>query len=245
MGVLEKQKNKYDRLKKQTLKNMIGKELYNVISLYRKCNRMEFISIVEIIGTIAFAMSGALIAIEKNLDYYGIAFLAVITSVGGGIVRDILINKSLPSSIANPLYVIISILSAALVIIFYKKIINLSRVLQVFDAIGLGAFTAIGAEIAVRSNYKQPFVIITLAVLTGTGGGVLRDVFAKEIPFVFLKEVYAVACIIGTIIFIVVYEIGGNEVAIYACFISTLLIRLFCMQQNIHLKRVIKSKNQT
>lgn len=222
---------------------MKGKELYNAISLYKTWNSMEFISVVEIIGTIAFAMSGALLAIEKDLDYYGIAFFAVITSVGGGIVRDILIDKSLPSSIENPLYVIVSILSAALVIIFYKKIINLSRVLQVFDAIGLGAFTAIGAEVAIKNNYEQPFVIITLAVLTGTGGGVLRDVFAKEVPFVFRKEVYAVACIVGTIIFIVFYEIAGNEVAIYVCFVSTLLIRLFCMQQNIHLKRVIKNSN--
>ena len=188
---------------------------------------MDFFTIVEIVGTIAFAMSGALAAIDKELDYYGIAFFSIITSVGGGIVRDIVINKSLPASLANPIYILISIFSAAFVIIFYKKIIHLSKVLQIFDAIGLGAFTAIGAEVAIRNLFYQPFVIIALALLTGTGGGLLRDVFAKEIPFVFRKEIYAVASIVGAIIFILLYKVVGNEVASYACFAITVLIRLF------------------
>lgn len=201
---------------------------------------MEFISVVEIIGTIAFAMSGALLAIEKDMDYYGIVFFAIITSVGGGIVRDIMINKNLPSSIENPLYVIISILSAIIVIIFYKKIINLSKILMIFDAIGLGAFTAIGSEVAIDNGLHQPFVIITLALLTGTGGGALRDVFAKEIPYVFQKEIYAVASVIGAILFIIIYKIIGSEVALYSSFAVTMFIRLFSIKKNIHLKKVIK-----
>lgn len=204
---------------------------------------MEFILIVEIIGTIAFAMSGALAAIEKDMDYYGIVNFAIITSVGGGIVRDVIINRSLPSSLANPIYMIISIFSAVIVIIFYKKIIHLSKVLQLFDAIGLGAFTAIGAEVSIKNGLYQPFVIIILAVLTGTGGGVLRDVFAKEIPYVFQKEVYAVASITGAILFIVIYKVVGNETALYVCFAITTLIRLFCMKKNIHLKKVSKDFN--
>lgn len=146
---------------------------------------------VEIIGTIAFAISGALLAIKKDMDYYGIVFSAIITAVGGGIVRDVLINESLPTSLANPIYIIISIVSAGLTIIFYKKVIYLNKILLISDTIGLGAFTAIGAQVAIMNDLYQPFVIITLAVLTGTGGGVIRDVFAKEIPFVFQKEVYA------------------------------------------------------
>lgn len=201
---------------------------------------MEFISIVEIIGTVAFAVSGALTAIEKKLDYYGIVIFAVITSVGGGIVRDILIGKNLPSSLNNPIYMVISIVSAGLVIVYYSRIIRLSKVLQLFDAIGLGAFTAIGAEVAIGNGLYQPFVIITLAVLTGTGWGVIRDVFAKRIPFVFREEVYAVASIIGAILFIGIYKFAGNEAAVYACFAVTLSIRLFCMKMNIHLNKVDK-----
>ena len=113
---------------------------------------MEFISIVEIIGTIAFAMSGALTAIEKDLDYYGIGIFAITTSVGGGIVRDLLIDRPLPASLENPVYALISLLSAGFVILFYTHINKLAKMLQFFDAIGLGAFTAIGAEVAVRTG---------------------------------------------------------------------------------------------
>jgi len=202
---------------------------------------MAFISFFEIIGTIAFAMSGALIAIEKELDYYGIAIFAIITAVGGGVIRDVLIGKILPASLENPIYLIISIISASFVIIFYKRIIYFTKILQFFDAIGLAAFTAIGAEIAIKHGYSQPFVIVTLAILTGTGGGTLRDLFAREIPFVFRKEVYAVASIIGAIIYFLVYQIGWHEVALYLCFGFTLLIRLFCMYKKINLLKVQKS----
>lgn len=201
---------------------------------------MELISITEIIGTVAFAMSGALVAIDKELDYYGIGFFAIITSIGGGIVRDLLINKNLPSSLANPTYLIISIISAAFVIMFYKRIIKLSKILQIFDAIGLGAFSAIGAQVATSNGWGQPFVIITLAVLTGTGGGVLRDIFSQEIPFVFRKEIYAVASIIGAVAYILSYRALGNEMALYICFAVTTLIRLFSIKNKIHLKKVAK-----
>lgn len=199
---------------------------------------MAFITIVEFIGTIAFAMSGALRAIEKEMDYYGIVVFGITTSVGGGIIRDILINKELPVSLANPIYIIVSILAAFLVIIFYQAIIRFNQILNIFDAIGLGAFTAIGAEVAVVNGFEQPFVIIILAVLTGTGGGTLRDLFANTIPYVFHKEVYAVASILGAIVFIITYNFIGNNIALYLAFAITLLIRLFCIKKDIHLKKV-------
>ncbi len=202
---------------------------------------MEFILVVELIGTIAFAVSGALVAIDKELDYYGIVFLAIITAVGGGIIRDMLINEPLPVALVNPLYVLVSIASATLTILFYRKIIQYTNLLLVHDAIGLAAFTAIGAEVATRNNLDLPFVVITLALLTGTGGGVLRDVFAKEIPFVFRKEIYAVASIIGAVSYIIIGELSGNNtVALYSCFGITLLIRLGCMKKDVHLKKVKK-----
>ena len=142
---------------------------------------MEFISVVELVGTVAFAVSGALVAIDKELDYYGITFFAIITAVGGGIIRDILIDERLPAALENPLYVLISIASAAAISAFYRKIVPYTNILQIFDAIGLAAFTAIGAEVAIQNSLNLPFVIVTLALLTGTGGGTLRDVFAKEI----------------------------------------------------------------
>jgi len=201
---------------------------------------MEFISIVDIIGTIAFAMSGALRAIEKEMDYYGIAVFGITTAVAGGTIRDILINKDLPVSLSNPIYLIISILSAFIVILFYKKIIRFNQILNIFDAVGLAAFTAIGSEIAVNNGYTQPFIIIVLAVMTGTGGGTLRDLFANEIPYVFHKEVYAVAAVIGSVFFIIIYQTVSNKAALYTAFAVTFLIRLFCMKKDIHLKKVSK-----
>lgn len=199
---------------------------------------MKFISLLEIIGTIAFAISGALLAIKKDMDYYGIVFSAIITSVGGGIVRDILINKDLPSALSNPIFIIISIISALLTIIFYKKIIHLNKLLLISDAIGLGAFTAIGAQVAITNQIYHPIVIIILALLTGTGGGAIRDVFAKEIPYVFHKEVYAVASLLGSIFYIILNKYMGNKIALYGCFAITLIIRIFCLKKNIHLKKV-------
>lgn len=199
-----------------------------------------FITIVELIGTIAFAFSGALRAIEKEMDYYGIVVFAITTAVGGGIIRDLLINKDVPFSLANPIYIIISSLSAFLVIIFYKNIIQFNQILNFFDAIGLGAFTAIGSEVAVKNGFDQPFIIIILAVLTGTGGGTLRDLFSNEIPYLFHKEIYAVASIFGAVLFILTYNNFGNNIALYTAFLITLLIRLFCMKKDIHLKKVSK-----
>ncbi|RCW52382.1 trimeric intracellular cation channel family protein [Halanaerobium sp. ST460_2HS_T2] len=202
---------------------------------------MVFISVVDIIGTIAFAMSGALRAIEKEMDYYGIAVFGITTAVAGGTIRDILINKELPVSLANPIYLIISIFSAFLVIVFYKKIIRFNQILNIFDAVGLAAFTAIGSEVAVNNGYTQPFIIIVLAVMTGTGGGTLRDLFANEIPYVFHKEIYAVASVIGAVFFVITYQVFGTGAALYTAFVVTLLIRLFCMKKDIHLKKVSKA----
>jgi uncharacterized membrane protein YeiH len=194
---------------------------------------------MELIGTVAFAISGALVAINKKLDYYGILFLAMITAVGGGIIRDVIINLDpLPVAIQNPIYVIVSCVSALLVIAFYKWFNKLHVVVTVCDAIGLAAFTAIGAKAAVVSSTGSLFVVITLAMLTGVGGGILRDVFAKEIPFVFRKEVYAIASLLGAIVFYVANWQFGVTISMYICFAVTLVIRLVSVKYNWNLARV-------
>lgn len=199
---------------------------------------MEFLFVVEIIGTVAFAVSGALTAIEHDLDYYGILFLAMITAVGGGIIRDVLIDADLPTALQDPTYILVSLAAAVVVIVFNARIKRFQSLLQFFDAVGLAAFTAIGAEVAIRNQIELPFVILTLAILTGTGGGTLRDVFVKEIPFVFRKEIYAVASIIGALSFIAVYKAAGSIPAMYAAFAVTLLIRIVSIKKDLHLKRV-------
>lgn len=199
---------------------------------------MEFISVMEIIGTVAFAITGALVAVEKDLDYYGICFLAIITAVGGGIVRDIIIDLDIPVSLDNPSYVIISLATALLVILFYKHIVNLDRLITLCDALGLAAFTAIGSAAATTHGFFEPFIIITLAMLTGTGGGTIRDICAREIPFVFKKEVYAVASLVGAIVYIIAYRLVYQMASMYICFGVTFLIRMISIKKNIHLGKV-------
>ncbi|MFQ7474176.1 MAG: trimeric intracellular cation channel family protein, partial [Anaerovoracaceae bacterium] len=153
-------------------------------------------------------------------------------------IRDIIINLPLPIAIENPLYVIISIASAAVVILFYKLVNKLQMFINIFDAIGLAAFTAIGAKAALSNDVYTPFVVITLALLTGTGGGILRDVFAKEIPFVFRKEVYAVASIAGAVAFLISHMYLDLNLTMYICFGTTLVIRLISIKFNWHLAKV-------
>ena len=196
---------------------------------------MELMSVMELIGTVAFAASGAIVAIQKKLDYFGIGFLAITTAVGGGVIRDTIINADLPVALANPIFVIVSIITAAAVILFYRHVVLRRKTLLFFDAVGLAAFAAIGAETAVKYGHDMPFVVIFLALLTGCGGGTLRDVFAGQIPFIFVKEIYAIA---GAVAFLAVDAFAPMKAAAYACFGVTLLIRLIAIKKNIHLKKV-------
>lgn len=193
---------------------------------------------MELIGTVAFAVSGALVAIEKKLDYYGIVLLAIVTAVGGGIIRDIIINLPLPVALSDPTYIVICIVTAAVVIMFYKWVKKIHSLVVIFDAVGLAAFTAIGAEAALNNDVYTPFVVITLALLTGTGGGVIRDMFAREIPFVFKKEVYATASLAGAVAFLISYPYLGEDPAMYICFGATLVIRLVCVKFDWNLAKV-------
>ncbi|MGN0733561.1 MAG: trimeric intracellular cation channel family protein [Emergencia sp.] len=199
-----------------------------------------FMTIMEWIGTIAFAVSGAVVAIRHDLDYYGIGFLAIITAVGGGIVRDVLVNRNLPASLADPTYAIASIVTAAVVIFSYRKIQRIGHLVSIADAIGLAAFTAVGCRVAVITQHPKMFVIITMGVLTGTFGGVLRDVFVQEVPYCFRREVYAVASIIGAIAFYMSYNYAGLTVAMICAFAVTLAVRLYAIFKDLHLGKVKK-----
>lgn len=204
---------------------------------------MLIIKILEVIGTIAFAVAGALVGINRSMDYYGVIILAIATALGGGLVRDMMIGSIPPFAIREPIYTGMSIVAAILTIIWYKKLIEYNNVIQFFDAIGLAAFTAIGNNVALENGLYSFFVIIVLGVLTGTGGGVIRDVLAQEVPFVFRKEIYACASIAGGIVFIFCNYFFSTLAALYACCIVTFLVRMLSLKYNIHLKVIKKEKN--
>ena len=179
------------------------------------------IAIFEIIGTIAFAVSGALIAVSCSLDLFGVVFMGCVTACGGGIIRDILIGKVPPSVFDNSYIIFIATLSA--IAVFIIAYINrhhfdtlrekLEKINNVFDAIGLSVFSVVGVEVAISSGFddKKLFCIL-MGMLTGVGGGILRDVFADKTPYVFKKHIYAIASLLGSGLFYALRVTVGNIV---------------------------------
>lgn len=193
------------------------------------------IIILDIAGIIAFAITGALVGIEKRMDSFGIVVLSVVTAVGGGVLRDILLGHLPPDSLVHPRNCIISIVIALVVFVLHRRLEHFRNVIQFFDAIGLGAFTAIGSAIAYQSGMGI-FLVVLLGVITGTGGGVIRDILAREVPYVFQKEIYALASIAGGLVFFPLAS-GNLHLAMYVCFGMTLGIRMTAVWLDLHLPR--------
>ncbi|PRR76876.1 hypothetical protein CLLI_28100 [Clostridium liquoris] len=206
---------------------------------------MGLMHVFEIIGTVAFAISGAMVGISKEMDLFGTIFLAITTAVGGGVFRDLIIGITPPTAFVNPYFCVISIVSALIVFIFYNKLNKLNNIIQISDAIGLGAFTAIGCNVAINHNFTGTFIIVSLGLFTGVGGGILRDVFAQEIPFVFTKEIYAVASILGAITLIYARKIFDGYTASYICFFTTFIIRVLSIKCGLHLPKVRSEKEKS
>lgn len=163
--------------------------------------------VLEVIGTVAFAVSGAMTAISKKMDVLGVCILGMVTAVGGGIVRDLLLGITPPTALREPIYVVISVLVSIIVFLpGVRRKINRSEktgeiILLVMDSLGLGIFTVIGIRTAYRSSEEiNLFLIIITGVLTGTGGGLLRDIMSGNLPYIFVKHFYATASIIGSLI---------------------------------------------
>lgn len=168
--------------------------------------------ITAVLGTIAFSVSGALIAIENKLDLFGVIMLGCITACGGGLIRDVMIGKEL-AIFSTPWYLLISACTGLIVFIFMyflkKSSWENSKIYKVFynitDSIGLGTFVVTGANVALAYNINSILPVCFYGVLTACGGGLIRDIMVMKIPAIFRKHIYAVASIIGAVIFYVMY----------------------------------------
>jgi uncharacterized membrane protein YeiH len=156
--------------------------------------------LLDIIGTMAFAISGVLTAFHKKLDPFGVFIIAFVTAVGGGTLRDVLIGQTPVIWMQNILYVYMIILGFFLALVFRKKLDKLRKSLFLFDTIGLGVFTIIGLEKGIAIDL-HPIICIALGTITACFGGVIRDILCNEIPIIFRREIYATICIIGGILF--------------------------------------------
>ncbi|MGI0058224.1 MAG: trimeric intracellular cation channel family protein [Nitrosotalea sp.] len=195
--------------------------------------------ILDLFGTMAFAVTGAFKAIEHKADIVGIIILATITGVAGGTVRDIVLGHFPPRSISDPNYVIITTITGIVIFFLYPKMQKHWNLFLKFDALGLGVFTAIGATLAYQL-FGMNFLAMAMAgMVTAVGGGILRDMFVNEIPMVFVKELYASASFLGVVIFYILLMVQLQiEVATIGAILVTTMLRLVAMKYNWNLPKV-------
>jgi len=176
--------------------------------------------VLELFGIVAFAVSGAMVGIEKRADVFGVLFLAIITSLGGGVIRDMMLGYLPPRMFTSYIYMALAAFSA--IVVFGDAYIRrekyrqhkekLDSVFNVFDAAGLAAFTVSGLDMAVEScGMGNPVLLVALGMTTGIGGGMLRDVLTNAMPVVLRKRIYAVASMLGALLYYLMLYFGVNK----------------------------------
>ena len=184
----------------------------------------EVLFVLELIGAAAFAVSGAMAAIEKRADIFGVLFLAVTTALGGGVIRDVLIGRIPPVMFVSYWYLLISVAAALAVFIdaylrsekYKLHLDKLDAVNNIFDAIGLAVFTVSGMNAAMPVS-DNIILVLFVGMCTGVGGGMLRDVMTNTMPKVLRKRVYAVASLLGGGLYYAMYALGANQLASIGC----------------------------
>ena len=186
--------------------------------------------LLDIIGTMAFAMSGALTAMNKKMDPFGVFIIAFVTAVGGGTLRDVLIGRTPVGWMLDLKYAYVIIAAFILSIIFRKKFDRLRTSLFLFDTIGLGVFTLIGLEKGINIGL-HPVICIALGTMTACFGGVIRDILCTEIPVIFRREIYATICILGGIVFFLLRKLNLDTDILYlATSLVIIIVRLMAVK---------------
>lgn len=190
------------------------------------------------LGTIAFAFSGALAGFNKRMDIFGIFVVAFVTAMGGGMLRDMLIGNTPVVWMRDLTYLVVVTFGTIVALVFRKKLIYLRLSLFLFDAIGLGIFTIIGIEKGIAAGL-HPVICITLGTMTACFGGVVRDILCNDIPVIFRKEIYATICIVGGIIFFILKQTDLSDSMIYlSTSLLIILLRLVVVKYKWSLPRV-------
>lgn len=202
---------------------------------------------MELAGTIAFAASGAMVGIHCGMDIFGVCVLGVVTAVGGGMTRDIMIGN-VPGALTEPVYVTAAVVTALLVfaILYYRKNALQGRfgvvyngIMLVMDSVGLGIFTVMGVMTGINEGYMEnTFLLAVLGTLTGVGGGLLRDMMAGQPPYIFVKHVYACASVVGAVSCVWIYRIFGQLPAMITASLLIIVIRFLAAHYRWNLPRI-------
>ena len=204
---------------------------------------ITLVQVFDFVGTLAFAISGIRLASAKKFDLFGAYVVGVTTAIGGGTMRDMMLGVS-PFWMTNMFYLICSAIALLWVIVFRKLLVRQDNTWFLFDPIGLALFTVTGIEKTITtigpSGEHFPFwTAIIMGTITGAGGGVLRDVFINEVPLIFRKEIYALACVIGGIAYYICHHLGlDSTLSAIICGITVVLMRLLAVKYKLHLPTI-------
>lgn len=209
---------------------------------------LTMLDFFDLIGTIAFAISGAFVGVHKKMDIFGVNALAITTACGGGMMRDLLIGSIPPRMFQNPRYVFVAFVVANVVFVLTylhrhmpKRVAPVyDQMLFWFDTLGLAAFTVDGVMVGVESGHAgNPFLLCYLGLMTGVGGGALRDIMANQMPDIFRKHIYALASIAGSILMVTLFAlIGSQKIAMLGGFLLVLLLRKLAADRKWNLPKV-------
>ncbi len=200
--------------------------------------------ILDILGTLAFAVSGALTAMKKRMDLFGIFIIAFVTSVGGGTLRDILIDANV-AWMRNLTFVYVIIIATILAIIFRKKLSYVRRSLFLFDTIGIALYTVVGIQKGIVADFPA-LICIALGTMSACFGGVIRDILCNEIPVIFRKNIYATACILGGVVYFLLLKFPLSEnIIVIISFSVVITIRLLAVTFNWSLPSIYKTEEET
>lgn len=199
---------------------------------------MDLIYILDIIGTFAFAISGALVASKKEFDLFGVIIIAFVTAVGGGMTRDVLINAHPINWIGDLNYIWTILAAVVFTFLFKSKIAPLSKTMFLFDTIGIGVFTLLGVQKGL-SYELHPFIAVVMGMVSSVIGGVIRDVLTNEVPLIFKKEIYASACLAGGTVYLITnhFELSENFQFI-ATVLTVIIIRLLAVKYHLQLPKI-------
>jgi uncharacterized membrane protein YeiH len=199
---------------------------------------MNLIYILDLIGTFAFAISGALVASKKDFDLFGVLIIAFVTAVGGGMTRDIMINAHPINWIGDLNYIWTIIGAVVFTFLFKSKIAPLSKTMFLFDTIGIGVFTLLGVQKGLSYDL-HPFIAIAMGMVSSVIGGVIRDVLTNEVPLIFKKEVYASACLVGGGVYLLTNYLQIPESLQFFATVGTVItIRLFAVLYKLELPKI-------
>jgi uncharacterized membrane protein YeiH len=201
---------------------------------------LDFLSIIDILGTLAFAISGASMAMEKKLDVFGVLICAFATAIGGGTLRDILIGDLPVKWLTNETIILVILGGTAFGLIFRQKVTKFTKTLFLFDSLGLGLFTMVGIQKGLSYGFS-PGIAISLGTITACFGGVIRDVLLNNVPLIFRREIYASACVAGGILYYLLFRLNLSDQWLQAgCILTIVSIRIIAVKFDLSLPNFYK-----